>query len=419
MDFLQKEAFASFRYKDFNFFIFAKVLVTAAVQMQAVAIGWQIYEITRDPLALGLTGLAEAIPAISVALYGGYIADRVKRKFILQCATLVLALASTTLIVLSHFGNAIPVLTFYIVIFIIGVARGFYGPAQFALMAQLTQRIHYSNAAAWNSTLWQLAAVSGPAIGGLIVGFAGYEITYITIASLLVIALLLFSQLGNHEISSANREEGIWESIGKGWKFVYQQKMIFGALLLDMLAVLFGGATALLPMFADKILAVGPQGLGFLRAAPGVGAFLIALVLTYRPPTRNAGRTLLICVGLYSLCMIAFALSEYFYLSLLILAISGALDNVSVVIRHTILQLYTPENMRGRVSAVSTMFIGSSNEIGAFESGTAAKLLGLVPSVIFGGLTSLTSVFIVGARFKSIRTLDLTKDPNAVEKQAQ
>lgn len=416
MDFLKKEAFASFRYKDFNFFIFAKVLVTAAVQMQAVAIGWQIYDITGDPLALGLTGLAEAIPAISVALYGGYIADRVKRKFILQCATMVLALASGTLIALSHFGNEIPVLTFYIVIFTIGVARGFYGPAQFALMSQLTDRKHYTNAAAWNSTLWQMAAVSGPAIGGLIVGFAGYEITYITIASLLVIALLLFTQIGNHDIAAVDREEGMWESITKGWRFVYKQKMIMGALLLDMLAVLFGGATALLPMFADKILAVGPEGLGFLRAAPGVGAFLIALVLTYRPPTKNAGRILLACVGLYSITMVAFALSVNFYLSLFLLALSGAFDNVSVVIRHTILQLFTPESMRGRVSAVSTMFIGSSNEIGAFESGTAAKLLGLVPSVIFGGLTSLTSVFIVGAQFKSIRTLDLTKDPNA-EKQ--
>lgn len=418
MDFFKKEAFASFRYKDFNFFIFAKVLVTAAVQMQAVAIGWQIYDLTGDPLALGLTGLAEAIPAISVALYGGYIADRVKRKLILQCATLVLALASTTLIAFSHFGNEIPIAAFYVVIFTIGVARGFYGPAQFALMSQLTERKHYTNAAAWNSTLWQMAAVSGPAIGGLIVGFAGYEITYITIASLLVIALLLFTQIGNHDIAAVDREEGMWESITKGWRFVYKQKMIFGALLLDMLAVLFGGATALLPMFADKILAVGPEGLGFLRAAPGVGAFLIALVLTYRPPTKNAGKILLLCVGLYSVCMIAFALSVNFYLSLFILAMAGALDNVSVVIRHTILQLFTPESMRGRVSAVSTMFIGSSNEIGAFESGTAAKLLGLVPSVIFGGLTSLTSVFIVGAQFKSIRTLDLTKDPNA-ERQGE
>jgi MFS family permease len=329
---------------------------------------------------------------------------------------MVLALASATLIAFSHFGNEIPILAFYVVIFTIGVARGFYGPAQFALMSQLTDRKHYTNAAAWNSTLWQMAAVSGPAIGGLIVGFAGYEITYITIASLLVVALLLFTQIGNHDIAAVDREEGMWESITKGWRFVYKQKMIMGALLLDMLAVLFGGATALLPMFADKILAVGPEGLGFLRAAPGVGAFLIALVLTYRPPAKNAGRILLACVGLYSITMVAFALSVNFYLSLFLLALSGAFDNVSVVIRHTILQLFTPESMRGRVSAVSTMFIGSSNEIGAFESGMAAKLLGLVPSVIFGGLTSLTSVFIVGAQFKSIRTLDLTKDPNA-EKQ--
>lgn len=415
MGLLQKEAFASFRYRDFNFFIFAKVLVTAAVQMQAVAIGWQIYDLTRDPLALGLTGLAEAVPAISIALYGGYIADRVQRKAIMQLSTLVLCLASATLLYLSTLGAAIPVMSFYIVIVFIGAARGFYGPAQFALMAQIIKREHYANSAAWNSSLWQMAAVSGPAIGGLIVGLGGYQTAYITITSLLAIAFILFSQMNKYAVTVADRAEGIWESIAHGWKFVFRQKILFGALLLDMLAVLFGGATALLPMFADKVLAVGPVGLGFLRAAPGIGAFLIALFLTYRPPTKNAGKILLASVGVYSISMVFFALSTEFWLSMFLLALGGALDNVSVVIRHTILQLYTPDAMRGRVSAVNTMFIGSSNEIGAFESGTAAKLLGLVPSVIFGGLVSLTSVVWVGSAFKQLRAVDLSKEPSMPE----
>jgi MFS family permease len=389
------------------------MLVTAAVQMQAVAIGWQIYALTKDPLALGLSGLAEAIPAISIALYGGYIADKVKRKFILQCATLVMASATGSLILFTHLGDAIHIGYFYIVIFTIGAARGFYGPAQFALLTQLTHRKHYSNSAAWNSTLWQMAAVSGPVIGGYIIGHLGYTIAYIVIASMLVAGFIMFSLIGKYEIEQVKNNEGIWHNLTLGWRFVLGQKIILSAILLDMLAVLFGGATALLPMFAGQVLLVGPVGLGYLRAAPGIGAIITALFLTYRPPTKHAGYKLLFIVGMFSVTMIVFALSENFFLSLALLAISGAFDSVSVVIRQTILQLYTPDTMRGRVAAVSTMFIGSSNEIGAFESGTAAKLLGLVPSVIFGGVTSLVSVGTIGASFKSLRTLDLTKDPNS------
>lgn len=411
MGFLQKEAFASFRYKDFSYFIFARMLVTAAIQMQAIAIGWQIYDLTKDPLALGLSGLAEAVPAISIAMYGGYIADKVKRKFILQCATLVMAAATCLLIFFTQMGQAIHVSLFYLVIFTIGIARGFYGPAQFALLTQLIQRKHYSNSSAWNSTLWQIAAVSGPVIGGYVIAHFGYAVAYIVIATLLLSGFTMFSLIGHYPITLVENKEGMWHNLTLGWRFVLGQKIILGAILLDMLAVLFGGATALLPMFAGQVLHVGPVGLGYLRAAPGIGAIIMALYLTYRPPTKNAGIKLLISVGAFSVTMIVFALSQNFFLSIALLAISGAFDSVSVVIRQTILQFYTPDNMRGRVSAVSTMFIGSSNEIGAFESGTAAKLLGLVPSVIFGGITSLVSVLAIGSSFKSLRTLDLTKDP--------
>lgn len=308
-------------------------------------------------------------------------------------------------------GQAIHVSLFYLVIFTIGIARGFYGPAQFALLTQLIQRKHYSNSSAWNSTLWQIAAVSGPVIGGYVIAHFGYAVAYIVIATLLLSGFTMFSLIGHYPITLVENKEGMWHNLTLGWRFVLGQKIILGAILLDMLAVLFGGATALLPMFAGQVLHVGPVGLGYLRAAPGIGAIIMALYLTYRPPTKNAGIKLLISVGAFSVTMIVFALSQNFFLSIALLAISGAFDSVSVVIRQTILQFYTPDNMRGRVSAVSTMFIGSSNEIGAFESGTAAKLLGLVPSVIFGGITSLVSVLAIGSSFKSLRTLDLTKDP--------
>lgn len=407
MQFSNKATFAVFKHRDFNYFLSAKFLITASLYMQAVAIGWQVYFITKDPLALGYSGLAEALPAIAIALLGGHVADRIDRRSILLYTTSTLAVGAVLLLISSLPGIHIPVGALYGVIALTGLARGFYGPANFALMAQIVPRNLYAHSAAWNSTFWQISTVVGATVGGLITGFAGLTAAYSIIIIQLTAAFILFACIKKRPVPPAEKAEGILNSLGVGIGFVLRNKIVLGALLLDMLAVLFGGAVALLPMFSDIVLNTGAQGLGILRAAPGIGAFLMALWLAYKPPVNDAGQKLLVCVAAYSVCMVLFALSANFYLSVFILALSGAFDNVSVVIRSTLLQLNTPDEMRGRVSAVNSIFINSSNEIGAFESGVAAKLLGLIPSVLFGGFVSILSVIGVGANFKTLRNAEL------------
>ena len=407
MQFKNKDTFAVFKLRDFNFFLAAKFLVTASLYMQAVAIGWQVYYLTKDPLALGYSGLAEALPAIGVALFGGHLADRVDRRSILLFTTITLVVGAAMLLLSSLPGINIPVSALYGVIALTGCARGFYGPANFALMAQIIPRNLYVHSSAWNSTFWHIATVIGATVGGLVTGFIGLTATYAMVIAQLLAAFILFFSIKKRPMPKADKAEGMIKSLGVGIGFVLQNKIVLGALLVDMLAVLFGGAVALLPIFADVVLNTGPQGLGVLRAAPGIGAFLMALWLAYKPPVKYAGQRLLLNVAAYSACMIVFALSVNFYLSIVILALSGAFDNVSVVIRSTLLQLNTPDEMRGRVSAVNAIFINSSNEIGAFESGVAAKFLGLIPSVVFGGFVSILSVIGVGACFKALRDADL------------
>lgn len=407
MQFKDKATFSVFKHRDFNLFLSAKFLITSSLYMQAVAIGWQVYYLTKDPLALGYSGLAEALPAISIALFGGYVADRVDRRSILLFTTVSLCIGAILLLLTSLPGVRVPVSVLYGVIALTGFARGFYGPANFALMTQIVPRHLYVNSSTWNSTFWHIATVLGATIGGLITGFVGLTATYSIIIMQLIAAFVLFSAIKKRPVPPAEKVEGMLKSLGVGIGFVAHNKIVLGALLLDMLAVLFGGAVALLPMFADVVLNTGPQGLGILRAAPGIGAFLMALWLAYKPPVKDAGQRLLLNVAAYSVCMVLFALSANFYLSTVILALSGAFDNVSVVIRSTLLQLNTPNEMRGRVSAVNSIFINSSNEIGAFESGLAAKLLGLIPSVVFGGFISIISVLGVGANFKALREADL------------
>lgn len=410
MQFTNKASFAVFKHRDFNFFISAKSLITSSLYMQAVAIAWQVYDMTKDPLALGYSGLAEAAPAIAIALIGGHVADKVDRRLILLFTTFTLLLGASFLLLSSLPGFNVPVMALYGIIGLTGLARGFYGPANFALMSQLVPRHLYVFASTWNSTFWHLAAVLGATIGGLVTGFAGLTVTYALIIMQLITAWVLFSSIKRRPVPPSEKSEGIIQSLGVGIGFVFNNKIVFGALLVDMLAVLFGGAVALLPMFADVVLNTGPEGLGVLRASQGIGAFLNALWLAYRPPVKDAGQKMLVNVAAYSACMVLFALSTNFWLSVFILALSGAFDNVSVVIRSTLLQLNTPDDMRGRVSAVNSIFINSSNEIGAFESGLAAKLMGLIPSVIFGGFVSMLSVIAVGASNKKLRNAELTED---------
>ncbi len=379
--------------------------------VQAVTVGWQIYELTKDPFSLGLIGLAEAIPSIITALFSGHIVDISDRKKILLFSYSLLFLCSILLLIFSSgtidITNMQRVNYIFSVIFISGIARGFVMPASFAFLAQLVPREIFSNAITWNVSIWQIGAVLGPAIGGMIYGFYGVSISYLTVVILIGGAIFTMLFVSKKPIPVLSEHNKLSERLSAGIKFVFKNKIIFSTISLDLFAVLFGGAVAMLPIYAGEILFTGPQGLGMLRAAPSVGAVLMALFLTHKPPAKNAGKSLLISVAGFGVSIIIFAVSHNFILSLFALALSGMFDSVSVVIRQTIIQLNTPENMKGRVSAVNSIFIGSSNEIGAFESGLAAKLMGVVPSVIFGGVMTLVVVSIIAISSPVIRKLKL------------
>ncbi len=382
-------------------------------QMQAVIFGWLIYSFTKDPFSLGLIGLAEAIPSLSIALFGGHLADRLNRKKLILIFLGMLLVVSLALTVFTYeadqnFRNygTWPV---YLMIFLTGAARGILAPTISAFAAQLVPKAMYANASAWSSTIWQLGAVAGPATAGLIYGFYGAFVASTFVCVFILAALFCYTQIASRPAATVKQGEGLFESLTSGIRFVLHNQVMLSAITLDLFAVLFGGAVALLPMFADQVLNTGAEGLGILRAAPAFGAVIMALLLAYRPPVVNAGKKLLFSVAGFGVCMILFALSENFLLSVVLLALSGMLDSVSVIIRSTIMQTLTPDEMRGRVSAVNTIFIGSSNEIGAFESGLAARIMGLVPSVIFGGTMTLI-VVITSYRFApTLRKLNLAK----------
>ena len=406
------DPFSVLRIKEFRLFVLARLVITIALQIEAVIIGWQIFKITNDTLSLGLIGLSEAVPSILVALYAGHFADITNRKRIIQVTVFILLLCSLSLAFLAMDSNAglLQRTTFplYLVIFLSGVARGFLYPANFAFMPQLIERKDYPRAISWSSAAWQTGAVAGPAISGLIYALCDFRNTYIVVAGLVFIAFILYTLIPSKPIPPYNPDLSMKEKIKEGLRFVAGNQVILGAITLDLFAVLFGGAVALLPAFAKDILFVGAEGLGFLRAAPAIGAIIMAIYLAYKPMQHNAGKKLLWSVAGFGLCMIAFALSENFYLSCALLVLSGIFDSVSVIIRSTLIQTLTPDNMKGRVSAVNNIFIGSSNEIGAFESGVAARLMRTVPSVIFGGCMTLLVVSITAGTAKQLRRLHLT-----------
>jgi MFS family permease len=405
------DAFAVIRVKNFRFYLFYRIFMTMASLMQSVIVGWQIYDLSHNVLWLGFIGLAEVIPQVSISLFAGHYIDLWNRRKIVHFTTLLLILGSVVLLIYSsnatYFSEKFGIIPIFIAIFLTGLARGILGPAQVALMGQLIPRNLYANAATWNSANWQMAAVLGPAIGGLIYGFWGIIPAYSLVLALYTLSffMIMLIKVARHEVIETS--EGVFTRIQSGISFVFKTPELLGAFTLDMFAVLFGGAVAMLPVFASDILLVGPQGLGLLRACPAIGATIMAFVLMFRPPMRETGKVLFISVLGFGLCMICFALSRNFLLSGLLLILSGAFDNVSVVIRGTILQLFTPDDMRGRVASVNSIFIGSSNELGAFESGVTAKIMGLVPSVVFGGIMTLAVVFITVRVNKPLRKLSL------------
>jgi MFS family permease len=405
------EAFAVLHVKNFRFYLSYRILLTMASLMQSVIVGWQIYEITHDVLWLGFIGLAEVIPQVSISLFAGHFIDLWNRRRIVKYTTLLLIFGAIILLIYSgdaaYFSQKFGIVPIFITIFLTGLARGILGPAQVALMGQMIPRNLYANAATWNSANWQVAAVMGPAIGGLVYGFWGIIPAYSLVLGLYALSffMIMFIKVGKHDVILT--DEGVFTRIRTGIDFVFKTPELLGAFTLDMFAVLFGGAVAMLPVFASDILHIGPQGLGLLRACPAIGATLMAFVLMFKPPKDKTGTVLFISVIGFGLCMIGFAISKSFLVSGLLLVLSGAFDNISVVIRGTILQLFTPDEMRGRVASVNGIFIGSSNELGAFESGVAAKIMGLVPSVVFGGFMTLAVVITTIKVNKPLRKLSL------------
>jgi MFS family permease len=410
---LSGEAFAVLRVKNYRYYLSYRILMTMATLMQSVIVGWQIYDLTHNVLWLGFIGLAEVIPQISISLFAGHYIDLWNRRKIVNYTTLLLILGSLILLIYSanihYFSLKYGVTPIFITIFLSGFARGILNPAQVALMGQLVPRNLYSNAAIWNSANWQVAAVMGPAIGGMVYGYWGIIPAYSLVLGFYSLSffMIMFIKSGRHEV--VETEEGVFTRIKSGIDFVFKTPELLGAFTLDMFAVLFGGAVAMLPVFASDILFAGPQGLGLLRACPAIGATIMAFILMFYPPVKETGKVLFISVLGFGVCMIGFAISKSFILSGLLLILSGAFDNISVVIRGTILQLFTPDEMRGRVASVNSIFIGSSNELGAFESGVAAKIMGLVPSVVFGGFMTLVVVFTTIKVNKPLRKLSLSK----------
>ena len=402
------DPYAALRIPNFRSFIVSTLTLTVGTQIQGVVVSWQVYEITHDPLSLGLIGLAEALPFIGCSLYAGHVADRLNRRAISISALIVMLLCALGLLgfnltpgFLARFGAG----PFYGVIFATGIARSFLQPARNALGAEIVPRPLYPNAVAWRSSTWQTAAVMGPAFGGLLYGFASARVAYVVDAALMIVALMSFASIVYEQRPLGPMTESIVESLKVGLRFVWRESVLLSALTLDLFSVLLGGAEALLPIFADRILHVGPEGLGILRAAPAVGAVLTSVYLAHRPPFERAGRTLLLAVAGFAVCIIGFGLSRSFIVSTALLAMSGMADNVSVVIRSTLLQTLTPEHMLGRVSSVNSIFVGSSNEIGAFESGVTARLLGTVRAVVLGGVASLGVVALIAARVPRLRML--------------
>lgn len=411
-----KDPYAALRFREFNIFLLLRFVLVFAWSMQFIVIEWQVYTLTKDPLSLGIIGLMEIIPALSMALFAGHIVDQREKRNLFLCCIGLFSLISLGLFFLSEasimasWGQKSILYSIYGFVFLGGLLRAFFGPTIFSLVSLIVPKKVYTNAATWNSSTWQMASILGPAVAGLTINWLGVHWSLCIVFVLVVISFLLGLLISKKPVLNPKIGEPIIQSLKEGVRFVFKTKAILGALSLDMIAVLFGGAVALLPVFAQDILKVGPEGFGVLRAAPAVGAFLTMLTTAYIPISRRAGMKLLVAVFGFGISIIVFGLSSVFWISVVALFFSGITDGVSMVIRQTILQLKTPDHMRGRVSSVNSMFVGSSNELGAFESGLTAKLMGTVTAVVFGGTMTLITALTTGLVSPSFRNLDLEKD---------
>ena len=412
------DPYQSLRFRDYRSLLIGNFIASLGEQMLTIAVGWELYERTNSAFLLGLVGLAEVSPALVFSLYAGHVADRFSRKRIIIVSQAVLVMASLGLTALSYWQGPLPLI--YGCLFLIGLAGTFNGPAAATLPAQLIPASAFENAATWSSSTWQLATVIGPAFGGLIIAVIGRATPIYALnglAALIFAFLVVPMGIKSLPLSVAQAQERqertTWHSLGEGITFLRQTPVMLGAITLDMFAVLLGGATSLLPIFAKDILQVGPDGLGWLRAAPAIGALGVAFVLAHRPPFKRAGRTLLIAVAGFGAATVVFGLSHSFWLSLLMLAVLGGLDNISVVIRETLALTRTPDEMRGRVAAINGMFINTSNQLGGFESGLTAQLVGPTLSVVGGGVGTVVVVAVIALVWPELARLRALHEPPA------
>ena len=412
----KNDPYAALRYKEFNIFLLVRFAMVFAWTMQFVVIEWEVYSLTKDPLSLGIIGLMEVVPAVSLALFAGHIVDQKEKKGLLVGCILGFSAISLGLFLLTWpliregWPTDFVLWAIYFLVFSGGIVRAFLGPTIFSLFSLLIPKKVYPNAATWNSSVWQMAAVLGPALAGFSISGIGVHWSMCLIFGFSITALLLLTRIPKKPILNPKIGEPVLNSLKEGVRYVWNTKVILGAITLDMVAVLFGGAVALLPIYAQDILHVGPQGFGILRASPAVGSLVIMFTSAYFPLNRKAGLKLLTSIFGFGLCIILFGLSKAFWLSVTALFFSGVTDGISMIIRQTILQLRTPDHMRGRVASVNSMFVGSSNELGAFESGLTAKWMGTVTAVVFGGCMTVLTVFATGIAFPAFRKLDLSRD---------
>jgi MFS family permease len=406
------DPFASVKVPEYKNLIIGRFFFIMALRMMGTLVGWWIYELTNDPFAIGLIGLAEVLPALTMALYSGHVIDiSEKRRLLLKtvsfytiCAVILLFL--TTPFITGHLTSHQISIGIYSLIFCTGVIRSFTGPNFSALVGSIVPRKYLQNATTWSQGSWLSASVTGHALGGFMIALLGHMGTMIVICSLLVISFFVLMQLQPKPVLQKPGEGRTWESVQQGLRFVYRTKELLGAFSLDMFAVLFGGAVAMVPVYARDILKIGAIGFGWLNAASDMGSIIMVILLTISPIRKKQGRKLFFGVAGFGACIVVFGLSQWFLLSFFALMTAGMLDGVSVVVRGTVMQLKTPDHLRGRVSSVSSMFVNSSNELGQFESGVAARLMGVVPSVVFGGCMTVAVVIITWIKSPSLRKFE-------------
>jgi MFS family permease len=403
----------AFTYPNFVSFTIARFLIVVALEMQSVAVGWQVYEITKRPLDLGYVGLAQFLPGFVLFLFAGHAADVLDRRKLLMACYGGFALCSALLLIINWRAPQ-SVHAIYVVLALLGSVRSFSFPVSRSILPRLVPMELFSNAVAWNASTFQIATIAGPALGGVAYAlFRGPEAVYTGAVIVSIVAIIMTFRIRPIETAAESAERDLAGKDGislhtvlAGFRFIWQKKMILGSISLDMFAVLLGGAVALLPVYARTILHTGPWGLGLLRSAPGVGAALMAIVIAHWPIRRRAGMTMLICVGGFGIFTIVFGISHNFFISMLALLMVGASDMVSVIIRATLVQVATPDEMRGRVNAVDMLFIGVSNELGEFESGLTAQWFGTVPAVLLGGVGTLVVIGIWAFLFPELRDAD-------------